>query len=206
MEPMQSILTERLELRPLTRQDAVALQSFRGHPNAVRYLSHGALTAEQTGQLLADLLTRAELSTAEWFHFGWAIALRSTGTVIGDGRTWNTAEPPLPGSIPSRFASLGYLLHPDHHGKGYGREAAGALVHWLFTRRGTDAVYAGVYEPNTASRRLLENLGFVQDRYFTASQDAHGKGLPSWRYRLDREAWGGRPAYGHNSTPGGSRR
>ncbi len=206
MEPIQPILTDRLELRPLTSLDTAALQTFRGHPDAVRYLSHGALTAEQTGQLLAGLQARAEQSTAEWFHFGWAIVLRSAGTVIGDGRTWNTAEPPMPGSLPVRFASLGYLLHPDHHRNGYGREAAGALVRWLFTERGTDVVYAGVYEPNAASQRLLENLGFVRDRYFTASQDTHGKGLPSWRYRLDKGAWSAGPPYGHNSTPGGSRR
>jgi RimJ/RimL family protein N-acetyltransferase len=206
MEPIQPILTERLELRPVAGPDAAALHTFRGHPDAVRYLSHGALTAEQSAQLLAGLLARADQSTDDWYHLGWAVVLRSTGTVIGDARTWNTTEPPAPGSTPARLASLGYLLHPDHHGNGYGREAAGALVHWLFTRRGADAVLAGVYEPNTASRRLLESLGFAKDRYFTASQDAHGKGLPSWRYRLDREAWSGRPAYGHNSTPGGSQR
>ena len=189
MELFPSIVTERLELRLLANSDADALRRFRSHPDAVRYLSHQPLTAGQADRLLADLLTRAERSTAEWFHFGWAVVLRSTGAVIGDGRTWNAAEPPLPGNIPSRSASLGYMLHPDHHGKGYGSEAAGALVRWLFTERGTDTIYAGVYEPNTASRRLLEGLGFARDRYFTADQDAHGKGLASWRYRLDRTGW-----------------
>ncbi|CAN7205073.1 GNAT family N-acetyltransferase [Arthrobacter sp. LjRoot14] len=189
MEPPASIITQRLELRLLAQADAAALRGFRGDADAVRYLSHQPLTAGQTDLLLADLLSRAERSTAEWFHFGWAVVLRSTGVVVGDGRTWNTAEPPLPGSLPARCASLGYLLHPDYHGKGYGREAAGALVRWLFTERGTHTVYAGVYEPNTASRRLLEGLGFARDHYFTASQDTHGKALASWRYRLDRTAW-----------------
>lgn len=206
MQPIPSLVTERLELRPLTESDAVALRGLRGHPDVVRYLSHQPLSAVQTDLLLADLLTRAERSTADWFHIGWAVVLRSTGAVIGDGRTWNTPEPPLPGSLPARHASLGYLLHPDHHGKGYGSEAAAALVRWLFSEGGTDAIYAGVYEPNTASRRLLERLGFVQDHYFTAAQDTHGKALASWRYRLDRAGWGAGPPYGHNSTPRGSRR
>ncbi|WP_052500468.1 GNAT family N-acetyltransferase [Arthrobacter sp. SPG23] len=189
MEPLPSLVTERLELRLLAHTDAAALRAFRGNPDAVRYLSHHALTAGQTDRLLADLLARAERSTAEWFHYGWAVVLRSTGAVIGDGRTWNTTEPPLPGGVPARCANLGYLLHPDHHGKGYGLEAAGALVRWLFTERGTHTIYAGVYEPNTASRRLLESLGFTQDHYFTASQDTYGKALASWRYRLDRTSW-----------------
>lgn len=117
MQPLPSIVTERLELRPLTEADAAALRRLRGNPDAVRFLSHQPLSAGKTDQLLADLLTRAERSTAACFHVGWAVVLRSSGTMIGDGRTWNTAEPPLPGSLPDRYASLGYLLHPDHHGK-----------------------------------------------------------------------------------------
>jgi len=206
MQPIPSLVTERLELRPLTEADADALRGLRGNPDAVRFLSHQPLSAGKTDQLLADLLTRAERSTAACFHVGWAVVLRSSGAMIGDGRTWNTAEPPLPGSLPDRYASLGYLLHPDHHGNGYGTETAAALVRWLFTERGIDTIYAGVYEANTPSRRLLERLGFVRDHYFTASQDGHGKGLASCRYRLDRAAWSARPPYGHNSTPRGSRR
>jgi ribosomal-protein-alanine N-acetyltransferase len=209
MEPTPPILTARLELRPLRYDDAGALLSFRGHPEAVRYLSHEALTPEKTRRLLTDLMSRADDSTPGWFHVGWAVVLRSTGAVIGDGRTWNTPEPPLPGSIPAHQASIGYLLHPDYHGMGYGREAAAALVHWLFTRRGCAGVYAGVYEPNVASRRLLESLGFVPDHYFRAEEDSHGKGLPSWRYRLDRPVWKAAregPSCGHNSTTDGPRR
>jgi len=56
----------------------------------------------------------------------------------------------------------------------------------LFRVRGSRTVYAGVYEPNLPSRRLLESLGFRTDRHFTAAQDSAGKNLPSIRYRLDR--------------------
>lgn len=63
---------------------------------------------------------------------------------------------------------------------------AGALVEWLFTARGCVSIFAGVYEPNLPSQRLLEGLGFRKDRYFTVSGGTAGKQLPSWRYRLDR--------------------
>ena len=180
------LLTERLLLRPLTADDAGALLRFRAHPAATRYLSHGPLTRAQNRARLEQALTAAAASTAEWFHFGWAIELRATGEVVGDGRTWNTQEPPAPGRIPAEAASLGYVLHPDHHGLGLGREAAGALVDWLFGARGSQTIFAGVYEPTLPSRRLLEGLGFRQDHYFTAAEDTAGKNLPSWRYRLDR--------------------
>jgi len=179
------IRTERLTLRPLTADDGGALLRFRGDPDATRYLSHAALSPEENAARLRTALAAADTSTAEWFNFGWAIQLRATGEVIGDGRTWNAAEPPAPGRIPADSASLGYILHPEHHGLGLGREAAGALVGWLFSR-GIRTVFAGVYEPNLPSQRLLESLGFQPDRYFTAAEDTAGKALPSWRYRLDR--------------------
>ena len=181
------LLTERLLLRPLTADDAGALLRFRGLQSATKYLSHGPLTPRQNRARLQETLSAAESSTTEWFHFGWAIELRTTGEVVGDGRTWNAEEPPAAGRIPVDSASLGYVLHPDHQGAGLGREAAGALVGWLFSVRGSRTIFAGVYEPNLPSRRLLEGLGFRKDRFFPVADDTAGKQLPSWRYRLDRD-------------------
>src|SRR3954449_9381859 len=92
-----ALFTERLRLRPLAADDAGALLRFRGHLSATRYLSHGPLTPAQNSARLVQALSAAESSTAEWFHFGWAIELRATGEVVGDSRTWNTEEPPAPG-------------------------------------------------------------------------------------------------------------
>ena len=180
------IHTERLVLRPIAIDDEAAVLRFRGDPVATEYLSHGPLSSEENFARLVQLVDAAESSGVDWFNFGWAIELRETGEVIGEGRTWNSAEPPAPGRIPADCGSLGYVLHPDHHGRGLGREAAGALVNWLFEQRGTQTVFAGVYEPNLASSRLLAGLGFRRDRHFTSLQDTTGKNLPSWRYRLDR--------------------
>ena len=178
--------TERLIVRPLTADDDAAVLPFRGDPEAVRYLSHTALSAEENTARVLKVLAASAASTPEWFNFGWVIQLQSTGEVIGDARTWNSDTPPTPGRVPAYAASLGYILHPDHHGRGLGREAAAALVEWLFSARGSRTVFAGVYEPNLPSRRLLESLGFRLDHYFTAAEDWAGKRLPSWRYRLDR--------------------
>ena len=195
-EGIAPISTDRLTLRLLTRTDAEAVHRFRGDPVATRFLCHDALTPEESLLRLEETLERAAASTRDWFHYGWAIVLPETGEVIGDGRTWNSSGPTVsgalpPGVLPSHQASLGYILHPDHQGQGYGREAAGALVGWLFAERGISTVFAGVYEPNIPSMKLLQSLGFSMDRYFPAERDRSGKGLPSLRFRLDRH-----PAHG----------
>lgn len=192
-ENVAPISTDRLTLRLLTGSDATALHRFRGNKEATRFLSHAALTVEENRQRLEDRLAQAEASTEEWFNYGWAIILQESGEIIGDGRTWNSSASPIsgvmpPGNLPVRHASLGYILHPDHHGRGYGREAAGALVDWLFGERGISTVLAAVYEPNVASMKLLQSLGFTQDGYVPSELDKFGRGLPSLRFRLDKPA------------------
>ncbi|OFI38497.1 hypothetical protein BIU82_04020 [Arthrobacter sp. SW1] len=180
------LLSSRLRLRLLESGDTAVVHQLRSHPDATRYLSHSPFSAEQSEAWLQEQLQRSAASTPEHFNLSWAITLRDSGALIGNIRAWNTSEPPAPGPLASGCASLGYVLHPDHHGLGYGREAAAAMVEWLFTERNARTVFAGVYEPNLPSRRLLEGLGFTVDRHFSAAQDRHGKGLPSLRYRLDR--------------------
>lgn len=195
------IRTERLVLRPVAVEDAAAVLRFRSDPAATQFLSHEPLGPEENIARLVQLVGAADASSVDWFNFGWVIELRETGEVIGEGRTWNSAEPPGPGRIPADCASLGYVLHPAHHGRGLAREAAGALVSWLFEERGTQTVFAGVYEPNLPSQRLLAGLGFRQDRHFSASQDTTGKYLPSRRYRLDRSS---RPTIPRTATKPGA--
>lgn len=188
--PAPPVVTARLRLRLLEPGDAAVVHQLRSHPEATRYLSHGPLTEEQSEAWLHEQLARAAASTPEHYNLSWAITLEEDGTFLGNIRAWNTSEPPATGVLEPGYASLGYVLHPAHHGRGYGREAAAAIVEWLFTERGTTTVLAGVYEPNQPSRRLLEGLGFTPDRHFTAEQDRHGKKLPSIRYRLDRKEQG----------------
>lgn len=122
-----------------------------------------------------------------------ALVETESGRLIGDARAWNSLELSVdgliqPGTIAKDQAAMGYVLDPAEHGKGLGREAAAAMVTWLFAEREINSILAAVYEPNLASRRLLKGLGFVQDLFVPASADRHGKNLPSVRMRLDRPA------------------
>lgn len=189
-EEIVPLVTGRLTLRPVEMRDAAAIHGFRGDPAATRYLSHGPLTAEANRARLEEVLALRTASTSQWFNVGWAICLRESGEVIGDARTWNstalTASGRLsPGKHPAQHSALAYVLHPDHHHHGYGREAAAALVNWLFAERGITTIVAGAYEPNTPSIKLLRSLGFKQDPAAPTDQDSTGKGYPMLMFHLD---------------------
>lgn len=55
---------------------------------------------------------------------------------------------------------IGYCIHKDYWKKGYGSEAVTILLEWI-KEKGAKTVTAEVAAENTASRRLLEKLGFI---------------------------------------------
>ena len=56
---------------------------------------------------------------------------------------------------------LGYVITPEHQGKGFATEAVQVCIQELF-RIGYDRVRAGYFEGNGASRRVMEKCGMHQ--------------------------------------------
>ncbi|MGN8025771.1 GNAT family N-acetyltransferase [Microbacterium sp. 22242] len=70
---------------------------------------------------------------------------------------------------------LGFELLQVVHNRGYATEAARAVLDWA-AENGYPRVWAGVWEWNVASRRVLEKLGFIDSgRELPAS--VHGRNL-----------------------------
>lgn len=56
---------------------------------------------------------------------------------------------------------LGYVIDPEHHGKGYATQALKGAVEDLF-RRGYQEVVAGAFEENPASIRVMVKAGMTK--------------------------------------------
>ena len=56
---------------------------------------------------------------------------------------------------------LGFWIARPHWHKGYGTEAATALIDWHFEGTGLDRIQSSAHHNNTASLRLKAKLGFV---------------------------------------------
>ncbi|RBI61490.1 N-acetyltransferase [halophilic archaeon] len=63
----------------------------------------------------------------------------------------------------ARSAELAYWIAPEHHGQGYGSDAAARLVEYAFTDRNLRRLGACVGGFNDASIALLESLGFEHE-------------------------------------------
>ena len=60
-----------------------------------------------------------------------------------------------------RSAELGYWLSEEHWGRGIMTEAARAVVSYGFATFDLEHIFAGLFERNVGSRRVLEKAGFV---------------------------------------------
>lgn len=84
--------------------------------------------------------------------------LKETGKVIG---MVFTGDDSLRWGVASR--ELSYFLREEEARKGYMKEALHGLICHLFGTENLTCIAARSFAPNTASRKLLESLGFHQD-------------------------------------------
>lgn len=140
------IATQRLILAPLDQEvaDAVLAGDFSGVTRA-------------DGWPHNDTLDAIRIATAPGGgSLVWLVMLGEV--VIGDCGT-------VGGLDDEGAIEVGYGLAAEHRGRGYGNELVRALSGWLLAQPGVGQVVAReVLAGNVASRRALENAGFVLER------------------------------------------
>ena len=151
MKGPQHIETERLLLRPPTREDARAIfDRYASDPEVVRYVSFPRHTS------LDDTRAFLDWSLAEWDSWPagpYLICSRSDDTVLGStGLSFNTPS----------FAETGYVLARDSWGRGYATEALRAMVE-LAAGLGVQHLRASCHPDHRPSQRVLEKGGFEVD-------------------------------------------
>ncbi len=119
-----------------------------------RYLPFARRTREQARQALEEKLPRHELR-AEGDYLNLAAATRAEGTYVGEVYLfWRSAEH---GQL-----EIGWVLHPEHQGRGYAFEMAAATLDLAFSSgSGVHAhrVFARIDPRNAPSKRLAARLG-----------------------------------------------
>ena len=74
-------------------------------------------------------------------------------------------------------AEIGYFLSPEYWGRGYATEAVSLISQYAFEWLNLRKVYARVYAPNEASRRVLEKNGFQLAGRWKEHQYVPGEGF-----------------------------
>jgi len=72
-------------------------------------------------------------------------------------------------------AEIGYWIGEPYWGKGYATAAVKQLTRFAFEELGLLRIYAGVYDYNNASMRVLEKAGFQKEAIMHSSVIKEGK-------------------------------
>lgn len=140
MITVPTLHTARLVLRQAVWADLDAVHRVMSDPRAMRYWSRPEHeTLEETRQWLGFLVDQAA-DSRDWL-------IEKDGQVIGKAGAWQLPE-------------VGFILHPDHWGKGLAREAMDAVIAALSSEFPGMELTAEVDPRNAASLRLLARLGF----------------------------------------------
>jgi RimJ/RimL family protein N-acetyltransferase len=160
--------TERLTLRPIAMEDFPRWAEMMADPEASRFLGgvQPAATAWRGFMTMAGAWSLTGVSM-------FSVVERDTGLWLGRIGPWRPHG--WPGD------EVGWGLHPDAQGKGYGVEAATAALDYAFDVLGWEDVIHCIDPDNTPSQRLAERLG---------SRNLGPARLPPPFHELTVDAWG----------------
>ena len=145
-----SVVTSRLEMRPLTAAECRALLDGQA-PRAV-----DGFPAE-ADLVIARLVVEGLLEPGEWGPR--VVVERSSGLVVGSVG-FKGSPAPAGSAAGDVAAEIGFALAPSARGRGYATEAVTAVVSWA-RDQGLGRVVAECDADNLASRAVLERTGFT---------------------------------------------
>jgi RimJ/RimL family protein N-acetyltransferase len=165
--------TERLALRRPTLADVKAiahLANDRRIAENTRRLPHPYLQDHAVAFVRAMADDRRETM----------FLIEQTHTPIGMvGIDWREQDAP----------ELGYWLGFEHWGRGFGTEAARAVIDFFFEEFDAEHLISGARVANPASRNILEKCGFQWSGVELHRFEALGSSTPVDCFRLSRSVW-----------------
>lgn len=149
-----SFATERLNLRPLTVQDAEFIIELVNTPGWLRFIGDRKIYTRADAE---RYLQNGPLKSYAQHQYGLLLVeLKENGTAIGMcgliKRDW------------LRFADIGFAFLPAYEGKGYGLESSAAVLQDARERLSLSHVGGITVPENTASIKLLEKLGLAYEK------------------------------------------
>ncbi|MGH3761678.1 GNAT family N-acetyltransferase [Actinophytocola sp.] len=173
------IRTDRLLLRPFEVTDVDDVWAFQRLPEVARHMLRAPRGRDEAETSVRGMMTERSAGDG---GLTLAVILPATGTVIGE------VSLALRGAA-CRGGEIGYVLHPDHHGRGLATEAANTMLRLGFGELDLHRITGKCSARNTASVRLLERLGMRREAHFLGSRWVKGGWRDEFIYAMLRDEW-----------------
>ena len=143
------ITTERLEIRPIIKDDCEAIHRYAGDPSIDMMMFLPNDTIEETKKFV-------EFAVSEWAKeepedMEFVVVLN--GEIIGGVNLEKCGD--------DRTYEIGWTIRKDMRGKGYATEAAKALMYFAFDELNAVKIQAHCDSRNEASENVMKKLGMT---------------------------------------------
>ncbi|WP_112244638.1 GNAT family N-acetyltransferase [Kribbella monticola] len=180
------IETDRLTLRRYQESDYDDLLKLQSNDDVTRFLLYESKTPEQVRESLASRLADVPMD-AEGQALTLAVILRETGQYVGEVTLFvYNAE--------HRTGEIGFVFHPEFHGRGYAAEASTELLRLGFDQLGMHRIIGRLDARNTGSANLLKRLGMRQEAHFVRNEFLKGEWTDEAVFAILVDEWQDRSA------------
>jgi len=181
IRPTLPVETPRLRLRAFVEDDLDPLDAYQSRADVARYVPWAARTREQSALSLGMKMAATGIE-AEGDVVSLAMELRETGAMIGDiVLIWRSEE--------HRTGEIGFVLHPDHHGRGLMSEAATEALRIAFEDLGWRRVIGRCDARNDASARLMERIGMRREAHLIENELFKDEWTDEYGYAMLEREW-----------------
>ncbi|GAA1594152.1 GNAT family protein [Kribbella sancticallisti] len=175
------IETDRLTVRRYLETDYDDLLKLQSSPEVTRFLLYDPKTPEQVQESLAGRLADVPM-TADGQALTAAVILRETGQHVGEVTLFvHNAE--------QRTGEIGFVFHPDFHGRGFAAEASIELLRVGFEELGMHRIIGRLDYRNTGSANLLTRLGLRQEAHFVRNEFLKGEWTDELVFAMLADEW-----------------
>jgi len=174
--------TERLTIRPVTKDDFEALWQIRRQESVGRWMTSDSADWDRFAEGMGDTIRMAK-----------TLVIERHSVVIGDlmiapEDPWAQAE--VVEQAKGVQAEIGWCIDPAVEGHGYATEAVRELIRVAFEELGLRRLVAHCFAANEASWRLMERVGMRREVH-TVKESLHrsGEWMDGMSYALLAEEW-----------------
>ncbi|OLT19087.1 GNAT family N-acetyltransferase [Actinomadura sp. CNU-125] len=186
MHPV-SIAGGAVALREFTPDDVDAILKVYGDPTVVEHLSFEPRNREQVAATLTGVIEAGAADPRT--EYSLAVVARESAEAIGFARLAIDAQHPGQSS-----GQLGFALATGHWRRGLGTETVRLLLRLGFEELNLYRLWGARSPDNTASARLMTNLGMIEEGRIRG----HIRVNDAWRdsvvHSILRPEWPGTPA------------
>ena len=172
--PFPNLETDRLLLRRVDKNDVNEIFALRSDAETMKYIPRPLVTTNEEALAHVAMIDE-KIKNNEGIN--WAITIKGNPRLLGVIGHYRIK--------PEHYrAEIGYMLHPDFHGKGIISEAIAKVVQYGFSEMKLHSI-EGIIDPeNLASGKVLEKNGFVKEAHLKENEFYDGRFLDTVIYSI----------------------